>query len=262
MNITNIDQFEVRLTRNEAEVFAAQKLRYRVFVEEFGAKVSLEDNVEFVERDKFDQYCDHLILIDKWSKKFKDTPTVVGTMRLMRAEVAQRTVGFYCATEYKLGTLIKCHKKSLEIGRACVDKQYRGNIAIHFLWLGLAEYIMLRNITLVFGVASFNGTDVSKYGSALTFLKKNFSAPESLNFRAQESGYVDMNIVPTDSLDSVIALSQMPSLLKAYLRMGSLVSDGAFLDIKFNTIDVGLMIITDSINKKYKDFYVRSDKRT
>ena len=51
MNITNIDQFEVRLTKNEAEVLAAQKLRYRVFVEEFGAKVALDDNVEFVERD-------------------------------------------------------------------------------------------------------------------------------------------------------------------------------------------------------------------
>ena len=83
MNITNIDQFEVRLTNNEAEVFAAQELRHRVFVKEFGAKVSFEDNNKNIERDRFDRYCDHLILIDKWSKKCHDTPIIVGTMRLM-----------------------------------------------------------------------------------------------------------------------------------------------------------------------------------
>jgi len=261
MNIPNIDQFEVRLTKNEAEVFAAQKLRYRVFVEEFGAKVSLEDNVQTVERDRFDRYCDHLILVDKWSKKGDDTPIIIGTMRLMRSEVALRSIGFYCGAEYQLEKLITSHKKSLEIGRACVDKNYRGNTAIHFLWSGLAEYIMLRNITLIFGVVSFHGNDVSKYGSALTFLNKNFSAPKIFNFRAKEVGYVDMNIVPVNLLDRGMALSQMPSLLRAYLRMGGLVGDGAFIDKKFNTIDVGLMIITDSITKKYKDFYVRSVKK-
>jgi len=262
MNITNIDQFEVRLTNNEAEMFAAQELRHRVFVKEFGAKVSLEDNNKNIERDRFDRYCDHLILIDKWSKKCNDTPEIVGTMRLMQSGVARKSIGFYCATEYYLEKLTTQYEKSLEVGRACVDKHYRGNTAIHFLWLGLAEYVMLRKITLIFGVASFQGTDISKYSSALTFLSNNFSAPKNLNFRAKESGYVDMNIVPLNLLDRVLALSQMPSLLKAYLRMGGLVGDGAFVDTKFNTIDVGLMVNTDSLNNKYKDYYDRSVKKT
>ena len=67
-----------------------------------------------------------------------------------------------------------------------------------------------------------------------------------------------MSIIPLDFLDYKKAMDQMPSLLKAYLRMGAQVSDGAFIDTKFNTIDVGLMIITDMINKKYRDLYGRS----
>ena len=53
-------------------------------------------------------------------------------------------------------------------------------------------------------------------------------------------------------------MDQMPSLLKAYLRMGALVSDGAFTDVRFNTIDVGLMMITDLMTSKYKELYGRS----
>ncbi|MDG2474384.1 MAG: GNAT family N-acyltransferase [Paracoccaceae bacterium] len=261
MHKTNSDQFEVRLTINNAEVLAAQKLRYKVFVKEFGAKVSKEHEAQLVERDKFDPYCDHLVLIDKRAKNRLSGSNIVGTMRLMESRVAHRALGFYSATEYDLDKLTTEHKKSLEIGRACVDIKYRGSLAIHFLWLGLAEYSIKREIVLLFGVASFHGTNASKFGSALTLLKQKFSAPERLKFRAKESGYIDMNIIPLDLLNHKIAMDQMPGLLKAYLRMGARVSDGAFVDNKFNTIDVGLMIKTNSMNSKYKELYSGSKKK-
>ena len=258
MNTANSNQFEVRLAVTKTEVLAAQKLRYQVFVKEFGAKVSKKNKIDAIEADKFDYFCDHLILIDKWAKDYSSQPNIVGTIRLMRSQIAESALGFYTATEYNLDTLTEGTEKSVEIGRACVDKNYRRSIAIHFLWLGLAEYIISRDITLMFGVASFHGTAVSQFGSALTLLKEKYSAPKNLNFRAKKVGYVDMSIIPLDFLDYKKAMDQMPSLLKAYLRMGAQVSDGAFIDTKFNTIDVGLMIITDMINKKYRDLYGRS----
>ncbi len=258
MRVINDNQFEVRLTINQAEVLAAQQLRYRVFVEEFGAKVSQKNVAKAIERDKFDRYCDHLILIDKRSKSLCDQPKIIGTMRLMEREVAEQTLGFYSATEYNLDKLISETDNSLEISRACVEKNYRGNVAIHFLWLGLADYIINRNINLMFGVASFHGNNAMDFGSALTLLNEKFKAPKTWGFRAAKKGYVDMNIIPLDKLNYKVAMNEMPSLLKAYLRMGAKVSDGAFIDLKFNTIDVGLVVATDSINKKYRDFYGRA----
>ena len=69
-----------------------------------------------------------------------------------------------------------------------------------------------------------------------------------------------MSIIPSGQLNHKTAMDQMPSLLKAYLRMGALVSDGAFKDTNFNTIDVGIIMITDLINKKYKELYGRSKR--
>ena len=256
------NQFEARLAITEAEVLAAQKLRYQVFVKEFGAKVSKRNKIDEIEADKFDCFCDHLILIDNWAKGHSNQPSIVGTIRLMESQVAESALGFYSATEYNLDKLIRGNEKSLEIGRACVDKNYRRSLAIHLLWLGLAEYIINRDITLMFGVASFHGTAATKFGSALTLLKEKFSAPKSLNFKAKQVGYLDMSVIPVDFLDHKKAMDQMPSLLKAYLRMGALVSDGAFIDTKFNTIDVGLMAITDLISKKYKGLYGQPKTKT
>ena len=261
MFLTSTDQFEVRLARDNNEILAAQRLRYKVFIEEFGASLPKNDKNERLERDKFDQYCDHLILIDKWSKNNNDGPPVVGTMRLMDSTVAEKALGFYSATEYHLDKLVAKHKNSLEIGRACVDKKYRASIAMHFLWLGLADFVINRNVTLMFGVASFNGHNVLQFGSALTLLKEKFSAPEALGFKARAVGYIDMNIIPLDLLDQKKAMAQMPSLLKAFLRMGARISDGASFDSQFNTIDVGVMMLTDLMNSKYKERYGRVRKK-
>ncbi len=257
MSLTNIDQFEVRLAKSRHEIFAAQMLRYQVFVEEFGATVNQNDQFKKTESDEFDKYCDHLIIIDKSSPILSNASQIVGTMRLLDAKIAQQNQGFYSANEYNLSKLVAQNKRALEISRACIKKKYRGSLGIHYLWLALAKYVRERDITLIFGVASFHGNNVSKFGSALTLLKQKFSAPKALEFRAKKTGYVDMNIVPLSQLDQKKAMDQMPSLLKTYLRMGALVSDGAFTDVRFNTIDVGLMMITELMNKKYKEFYGR-----
>ena len=211
MPMIDAKHLEVRLARNHTEVLASQKLRYKVFVQEFGAKVSRQDQIEKVERDKYDCYCDHLILIDNRTFKSLNLPRVVGTIRLLPCEKAKSEIGFYSAAEYTLDRLICNDKKSLEISRACVDKDYRQGISLHLLWTGLAKYVLSRNINLLFGVASFQGNDVSTISSALTLLSKKYSAPKSLGFRAKEFGYIDMNIVPIRKLDQNKALTQMPS---------------------------------------------------
>ncbi|MEO1469522.1 MAG: GNAT family N-acetyltransferase, partial [Pseudomonadota bacterium] len=66
-------RFTVRLAASREEIEAAQRLRYRVFVEEMGADASPEDRALRLERDRFDPYFDHLLLIDNETDN-PDTP--------------------------------------------------------------------------------------------------------------------------------------------------------------------------------------------
>ena len=257
MSLVNSSQLEVRLTKNQEEIFDAQKLRYKIFVEEFGARVSIENKNQTIERDKFDDYCDHLILIDKSAKSFEGKPVVVGTLRLLESGVAKKFFGFYSATEFNLTEILERDQSLLEIGRVCIDKNYRGHIAFHLLWLGLGEYVFKRNIAIIIGVASFHGTDPTPSSSALSLLSHKFSAPKNLNFKALISSSLDMNMMPLEELDQRKGMQQMPSLLKAYLRMGAKVGNGAFVDTKFNTIDIGIIIEVNLMDKKYKKLYGR-----
>ena len=51
------------------------------------------------------------------------------------------------------------------------------------------------------------------------------------------------------------AIKAMPSLIKAYLRLGGYVGDGAYVDHAFNTTDVCLILDTQTLNEKQKNIY-------
>ena len=151
------DRLFLKLSEGEDELCAAQRLRYRVFVEEMGAEVDEEGHRLRLERDLFDPFFDHLLLIDRTI----DDPmeNVVGVYRLLRSEVAIGGCGFYSASEYDLTKIERSGRKSVELGRSCVDRGYRGGAALPLLWQGLADYVVSRQIDILFGVASFHGRD-------------------------------------------------------------------------------------------------------
>ena len=89
-------RFTVRLAESEADVAAAQRLRYRTFVEEMGASASPDEMAERRERDRFDPYFEHLLLIDNENKDPDVERGVVGVYRLMLRDRAQlEGIGFY-----------------------------------------------------------------------------------------------------------------------------------------------------------------------
>ena len=88
-------EFEARLATSQAEIDAAQSLRYRVFFEEMCAHPSAEDRESRRDVDDFDRVCDHLLIIDHARS---DRPAgVVATYRLLRRDCAARAGGFYTA---------------------------------------------------------------------------------------------------------------------------------------------------------------------
>ena len=284
-----VGRYTVRLAETEDEVAAAQALRYQVFVEEMGAKASPEDIALKRERDRYDPFCDHLILVDEGEPQetsqeaseeaSPDAPDqggeaeappqgegpaeIVGVYRLLRSSVARNGAGgapgpgFYTSGEYDL-TKIEAHPgETLELGRSCVAAHHRGTAAMQLLWLALSQYIIIHKIDVMFGTASFHGSEIEPLKIPLSFLHHNYLAPEELRPRTVEGHYVNMNLLPEEEAPRVEAMRLMPALMKGYLRLNGFVGDGAYIDHEFNTVDVCLVMDTEKISDRYKKFYER-----
>lgn len=249
-------QFEVRLAVSEADILAAERLRYRVFVEELGGDGPLVDHAGRFERDEFDPVNDHLILVDT-TRDAGTLEHVVGVYRLLRSDQAAAFGRFYCDSEYDLGPLRASGRRLLELGRSCVDARYRGGAAMFLLWNALADYVLDHGIEVLFGVASFHGTDVEALKLPLSWLHYHHLAPEAIRVRALPTHYQRMDLIPPEMLDRRAAMVAMPALIKAYLRLGGFVGDGAFIDHAFNTTDVCLLMDTAAMSERHKGFYTR-----
>lgn len=252
----DISDFSVKLARSQDELRAAQALRYRVFVEELGGDGPLVDHEARLERDAFDPFFDHLLLLDR-----NRGDAVVGVYRLLRDDQARQAGQFYSEDEYDLTPLIRSGRRLMELGRSCLDAEYRGGSAMYHLWNGLARYVAEHDIEILFGVASFHGTDPATLAQPLSLLHHRHLAPEALRVRAQDSQYQTLNLIAPEKLDRRAAMLQVPALIKAYLRLGGYVGDGAYIDHAFNTTDVCLILDTAQLNEKQRSIYSREAAR-
>ncbi len=241
--------FSVRLAETEQDLRAAQRLRYEIFVEELGGGGAMVDHGARLERDRFDPFFDHMLLWDE------ARGALVGVYRVMRADQAEAAGQFYSADEYDLSRLLQSERRLLELGRSCVHRDYRGGMAMYHLWSGLADYIAQHRIEVLFGVASFHGTEIGALGPALSLLHHRHLAPEDLRVRAQPQAFQRMDLVPASELDAKSAMLAVPALIKAYLRLGGFVGEGAFIDHAFNTIDVCLILDTARMNARQARLY-------
>ena len=248
--------FEIRLATEAGDLKAAQRLRYAVFVEELGADGPFVDHAARLERDEFDAVYDHLILVDT-RRDAAALDHVVGVYRLLLSERAAAFGRFYCDGEYDLDPLRASGRRLLELGRSCVHPDYRGGAAMFLLWNALAQYVLGHGGEILFGVASFHGTDPQALAAPLSWLHHHHLAPLHLRPRALPAHFQRMDLVPADRLDRKAAMKEMPALIKAYLRLGGFVGEGAYIDHAFNTTDVLLLMDASAMSPKHREFYTR-----
>lgn len=249
--------YRVKLAETEEERQAAQRLRYRVFVEEMGADATPGQRAVRREWDAFDPFFDQLILISG-APVADPLDRVVGVYRLMTRTAARAGRGFYGVAEYDLGPIEASPRESVELGRTCVAPEHRGGPAMHLMWNGVAEYVLSRDIEILFGAASFAGTDPEPYAEALSFLHHRHLAPPELRVRARAAQRIEMDRMPAEAVDAERAVRGIPPLIKAYLRLGGVVGDGAWRDDAFNTIDVCLVMDTARMKAQRRAFYARN----
>lgn len=245
-------QFETRLAQSQADLEASQRLRYNVFVRELGAAAAGADHVAGLERDSYDPHLDHLLLLDH----ARTADPVVGVYRLLRGDQRDDLGQFYTEAEFDLGAILASGRRLLELGRSCLHMDYRGGAAMYHLWQGIATYVEAHQIDILFGVASFRGTDPHALAEPLSNLHYAHLAPESLRPRA--SPYNPMNLLPAHQVNRPAAIKATPSLIKAYLRLGGVVGDGAYVDHDFNTTDVCLVLDMHNLSDRHRDIYSRT----
>ena len=255
---TDDTSLTLRLAASPRDLAAAQRLRYTVFVQELGGDGPLVDHAARLERDDFDDVFDHLLLIDPMRDAVA-LDDVVGVYRLLPGD----RVGagrFYSEDEYDLSALRMSGRRLLELGRSCVHAQYRGGAAMLLLWNALADYVLERDIEVLFGVASFHGTDVGPIRAQLAYLHAYHLAPPALRVRARAAGFQRMDL--PGPMEKKAALAGMPALIRAYLRLGGFVGEGAWVDHAFNTTDVCLVMDTSQMSARHRAFYLRKHERT
>jgi putative hemolysin len=251
-----VGSLEVRLAETDAEVEAAQRLRYRVFYEEMSAIPSPTMREQRRDFDKFDEYCDHLLVVDRAVHDEDGQPMVVGTYRLMRDVDAARAGGFYTAGEYEIAPMlagIPAGSRVLELGRSCVLKSYRAKPgSMQLLWRGVTVYLSRFSIDLMFGCASLHGTDPDALALPLSYLHHFHAMPEAIRVRARPELYVDMNRMAKDAIDPKEALRALPPMIKGYVRAGCGIGDGAVIDRQFGTTDVFIFFPVSNVDPRYK----------
>lgn len=243
---------QVRLAVTADDVRRAQALRYRIFYEEMGARPTAEAIAHRRDIDRFDDVCDHLLVTDAADRT--QPPKIVGTYRMLRRSAAERS-GFYSEDEYDLGELANHPSEILEVGRSCVDLNYRGRAVMQLLWQGIAGYVYSHRIGILFGCASLPGTEPRTMRRALAYLHHHHLAPDHLRPRALPHRYVPMDQMPAEAIDPAAAWRELPPLVRGYLRLGGRVGDGAVIDPSFNTTDVCIVLETEQVTAKYLRHY-------
>lgn len=243
--LTHIPQFETRLAQSEDDIQAAQHLRYQVFVQELGAGGGGVDHAAQRETDQFDPFFDHLML---WDMAAPKGAALVGVYRLLRLDMMPRVGRFYTSHEYDLAPLLSSGRNVLELGRSCLAAPYRGGAALMHLWAALAQYVEAHGIDVLFGVASFHGTDTAALMPSLALLHDRHLAPDTLRPRAIAGILDPLADIDVSSIDRVKAMAAVPPLIKGYLKLGATIGQGAFIDHDFNTTDICIVMETAKVN--------------
>lgn len=234
--------------RHADEVLEAQRLRYRIFVEEMGARLSPPAGTPpGVDIDLFDAYCEHLVV--RTVETDTEPSEVVGTYRVMTPDAARRVGGFYTETEFDLTRLHALRPKMIELGRSCTDARFRKGGVVMLLWSKLAEYMQCNKLQITFGCASMPMRDGGHAAASLwSLLRGKHLASIEHQVRARLP-------LPVDELRSDLAV-EPPALIKGYLNCGAKVLGAPAWDPDFGTADFPMMLDLNELPASYRKRFI------
>ena len=234
---------------SKKEIKLAQRLRYKVFFTEHDKKL-LSLKYFKKDADQYDQFADHLIVTHKYSKFAKTK--VVGTYRLLKSTSAKKC-GFYSKEEFQIDKMISNHQNQnlLELSRSCIDLNFRKKNILQFMWKKIHHYILQNKIDVLFGMASFLNVQPEAIKTELTYLYQRFLMDEKIRVSALDHRKVNMNITNLENVSELSIIKNLPTLVKAYLRLGAKIGDGAVVDKIVKTTDIFIYLPYKNISETY-----------
>jgi putative hemolysin len=229
-------RYTVTLARDEDDVRAAQRLRHDVFAGEMGALLATPQ--PGLDIDAFDAHCDHLLVRDTVSGQ------VVGTYRLLPPERAAVAGRLYSEGEFELTALDAIRPSLVEVGRSCVHPDHRDGAVISLIWAGIARYMTDRGHEWLAGCCSVPLADGGALATATwERVRAKHLAPEEFRVRP---------LLPwTPNAGAPAGHSELPALLRGYLRLGARVCGAPAHDVDFGVADLYVLLSMRRVNARY-----------
>lgn len=231
---TTSDRYSLLLATEPAVIDAAQRLRHRVFAGELGARLPHP----FLDRDRFDAHCDHLVVRED------ATGEIVGTYRMLPPERARAAGALYAESEFAIDALAPLRPSLVETGRSCVHPDHRSGAVIGLVWAGLARYMLLTGNRWLVGCASVPLGD----GGGL-------AAHVWQQVQAKHLG--PLQVRPLRPWVPVAPVKQaFPPLLRGYLRLGATVCGPPAFDPDFDCADFLVLLDVQRLDRRYLRFFL------
>jgi len=230
-------RYDVRLAETQSEVHAAQALRYKVLFKESGGKVTREMLNTEREEDEWDDIAYHVIVLDQ-----KNAGEIVGTVRLVAGDRLSNDQAFYTEHAFDISGIRSNYDSVIELSRACVSPEGRGGAILMLIWKFTMQFIEKNHYQIMFGCASFSGTDYTKHTEILSYLHDKHLADEALMPKAKKS----VQSISIRDFNEPVAKGKkrgaVPTMLRGYLKIGAKISEEAIIDPVFNTTFVAIYV--------------------
>jgi len=229
--------YRVRLAADRIDLAACFRLRFEVF------NLELDEGLESAYKtgydiDEFDSICDHLVV------EHVESGRIIGTYRLQTGRVAKNNFGYYSNREFDLTPYEPLRDRLVEVGRACIHRNYRSIQVLYLLWRGIAQYAQQCRARYLIGCSSLTSQNPAE-GMAVYRVLQEFRAEEKLRTVPRASFEIS-------SVERNGASEKVPKLLRTYLAIGAKVCGPPAIDKEFKTIDFLTLLDLQTLHPRMK----------
>ncbi len=250
-----VGPFVLKTVTNVQELKEALKLRYQVFHREMIGR----EKSNGIDVDAYDFNCDHLIIVEK------RTNQIVGTYRLNCSLFSN---DFYSAQEFNLKRILDQPGVKLELGRACIHKDYRRGMVISLLWKGIGDYMAATNAQVMFGCASIKTANPREaamlYRNFLDdgrFTPEYFAPPTKSFTMPNLDLWIKHFKSPLTESEKMEVKELIPPLCRTYLKVGAFLGGEPAWDAEFKCIDFLTILHREDLNRTlWKRFKLDSEQ--
>lgn len=217
-----VGRYRIRVAESLHDLHAAQHLRHLAFY----GDGTLRDE------DHFDTLCTHFLIEENGSGR------LVCVFRMLTLNGGADIDRSYSAQFYELDALRDFPGRMVEMGRFCIHPDVHDADVLRLAWGAMTAYVDENKVELLFGCASFSGTDTSTYLDSFAMLRDRHLAPKRWLPRVKAPNVFRFASRLRRQPNLKAAQLSMPPMLRSYLLMGGWVSDHAVVDQKMNTLHV------------------------